>query len=86
MRVFAIGLLAILYCGAVAASEVQDLSFRSWLDERNIGRHSFQIAAQGDTLEVQSKAQMELKVLFVPVFKYQHSAIETRWAYLCPVS
>lgn len=48
------------------------------LDDRVIGKHVFEFAQSGDELLVQSDVDMSVKLLFVEVFNYEHSASE-RW-------
>ena len=68
--------LGLIFAFPGVASAGSDLSFRVWLDDRAVGRHSFQFLNQEEGIEVVSSMNMEVKVLFVPVFKYEHTARE----------
>ena len=57
-------------------SQAQELNFKVWAGEREIGTHTFQVERQGNTANVLSKAFYKVKVLFVNVFKYEHTAKE----------
>ena len=68
--------IALIVAAPGMASAASDLSFQVWLDDRAVGRHSFQFVNQEEGIEVVSSMNMEVKVLFVSVFKYKHSARE----------
>lgn len=74
--------LGLIFAFPGVASAGSDLSFRVWLDDRAVGRHSFQFVNQEEGIEVVSSMNMEVKVLFVPVFKYEHNAREI-WRGAC---
>ncbi len=74
MRAILIGLLLLaLPLGAHA----QLYSFGVYLDDKRIGSHRFTVQRDAaDTLRVTSKAEFDVKVLLVPVFRYRHAAVE----------
>lgn len=84
-------LLPLLISGNLAASAEPlsasqlpaELAFNVWLDDRPMGEHRYSFATkaseqpeQGDLLIVTSEADFEVKVLFVSVFSYNHTATE----------
>ncbi len=71
--------IALLLVGSFTEANVeQKFNFNVWIDDREIGQHSFDIRHTQGGATVRSKAQMQVKVLFVPVFKYMHEASE-KW-------
>lgn len=58
------------------------LTFNVWLDGRKMGQQRYSFEAADDLLIVTSKANFNVKVLFVSVFDYDHKAIE-RWQGNC---
>lgn len=64
---------ALLFASQVQA---QEFNFRVWAGEREIGTHRFQIERQGESTNVLSEALYKVKVLFVNVFRYEHTAEE----------
>lgn len=67
-------LLLLLPLGAHA----QQYLFGVYLDDKRIGTHRFTVErdATGNVERVTSKAEFAVKVLSIPVFRYQHSAVE----------
>lgn len=62
---------------ALATAVEQRLQFDVQLDDRTIGRHEFVIRDRNDALRVvDSSADFEVSVLFVPVFRYRHQNTE----------
>jgi len=57
-------------------AQAQDLSFRVWAGEREIGTHTFTVREQATSTNVLSRALYNVKVLFVNVFRYDHEAQE----------
>jgi hypothetical protein len=45
-------------------------------DDRPIGSHTFVIDRDGGTQRVRSRAEFDVKILFVPVYRYAHTAEE----------
>jgi uncharacterized protein DUF6134 len=74
-----LAVLLLLSCLTLAshAAPYDNLNFRVWLDDREIGQHIFTVTEQDGLLSVLSRATYNVKVLFVNVFKYQHEAKET---------
>ena len=66
-----------------AAAEVRTWDFRVTLDDREIGRHRFTLAArESGEREVRSEARFDVRFLFVDAFRYRHEAAE-RWQGEC---
>ena len=63
-------------------AQAQELKFRVWAGEREIGTHSFKVASQGDRTNVLSNAIYKVKIMFVNVFSYEHTANEV-WDGAC---
>lgn len=67
-------LLLLLPLGAHA----QQYLFGVYLDDKRIGTHRFTVErdATGNVERVTSQAEFTVKVLGIPVFRYQHAAVE----------
>lgn len=52
--------------------------FRVLLDGREVGRHQFTLAVEGQERELRSDAQFAVRVLFIDAYRYLHEAVE-RW-------
>jgi hypothetical protein len=59
-----------------AASQLREYQFGVYYDGRRIGEHRFEVARDGEIQQVQSTARFEVRVLFVPVYRYRHTARE----------
>jgi len=77
-------LCAALLGGNGFAAQGRSLDFRVWLGDREIGSHRFEIVRDGLQTRVVSKALYKVKVLFVTVFNYEHTAKEL-WEGPCMV-
>lgn len=64
---------------------VTDLNFRVLLDGKPIGQHRFELRGDGDTREVLSQADFNVRFLFMDVYRYRHTAME-RWRGGCLIS
>lgn len=60
----------------------EDISFEVWMDDKRLGTHHYHFSEYGDLLQVDSKAQFNVKIMFVNVFKYEHHAVE-HWQGYC---
>jgi hypothetical protein len=89
MRV-AVVLVALLACVASSASAVpatapetaREWHFRVWLDDREVGWHRYLVRERGDATEVESRAQFDVRFLFLNAYRYRHEARE-RWRGAC---
>ena len=75
----ALMLLACLVPG-IAASKT--LSFDVYLDDKKIGKHQVSISDGDNEKFVEVKANMQLSLLFITLFSYEHEAQE-RWQQGC---
>ena len=60
------------------------LSFKVFLNDREIGYHDFTFRSAPSGQTVESEARFKVKLLFINAFKYQHQNVE-RWADGCLV-
>ena len=89
MRV-AVALVTVLACVASSASVVpatapataREWHFRVWLDDQEVGWHRYLVRERGDATEVESRAQFDVRFLFLNAFRYRHEARE-RWRGAC---
>lgn len=65
---------------ALAATEAWN--FRVLLDDREVGRHEFRLAAVGQQRELRSAAEFNVRLLFINAYSYLHEAVE-RWQGNC---
>ena len=67
--------LPALTAPTASASLPDAMNFRVWLDDRAIGEHAFRFQ-DGERLTVTSEVSLQVKVLFVKVFDYEHATRE----------
>ncbi len=76
---FTAALTAVLACAvAVAAPTVDRWQFRVLLDNKEIGFHRFELVQDGDIRRMNSRAEFDIKFLFVTAFRYRHS-LSSEW-------
>jgi hypothetical protein len=77
-------LVAMSAMSAQASTEarVESLAFDVLLNDEPIGRHEFTIREHDGSRIVESRAEFDVRVLFVPVFSYRHRNTE-QWADGC---
>lgn len=63
-------------------TEVRDYRFDVYYNGKRIGEHEFLVRRTDQEIRVQSRAQFEFRMLFVPVYRYEHIARE-RWIAGC---
>lgn len=63
-------------------ARVKSLAFDVLLNDEPIGRHEFTIREETGSRIVESRAEFDVRVLFVPVFRYRHDNTE-QWADGC---
>ena len=73
----ALALPAALCVAGPVHPEVEQWSFRVYLDDRPIGQHIFQVQRAGDDLEVTTEARFDVKLLFITAYRYRHRATES---------
>lgn len=67
-----------LWLGLLPSVQAKDWSFEVWLDKQKIGTHTFALNNQ----QLQSRADFQVKVLFINAYRYQHQADEV-WQGSC---
>lgn len=82
-------LLILLLAGSMAvvsatsaASQNHEWRFRALLDDEQIGYHHFTLRSNGDHRILDSRADFEVKLLFIRAYEYDHQATE-QWAGDC---
>lgn len=65
-----------LAAGPGSDAQGTEYRFGVYYDERRIGEHRWQITRQSGLTRVASRARFDVKVLFVPVYRYRHAANE----------
>lgn len=56
--------------------------FDVFLNDKKVGKHSYEITRSGDTEQVRSVADFEYRILFIPAYRYEHSNSE-QWSNDC---
>lgn len=69
-------MLAMLVLAAPASAAAGDWNFRVMLDDREIGRHRYQLVPRDDGLELRSEARFDVRLWFVSAYRYEHEAVE----------
>ncbi len=59
------------------AQAVTTHSFTAWVGDKKIGSHTVTIRETEDALQVDTRVKFDMKVLFVKVLDYEHTAQET---------
>jgi hypothetical protein len=67
---------------ATASKVAREWHFRVWLDDREVGWHRYVVRERGDATEVESRAQFDVRFLFLTAYRYRHEARE-RWRDAC---
>ena len=65
-------LLGCLHLAAADSPVTQQWNFRVFLDDKEIGRHSFSLQKSADLTRVTSTARFDVKVLFINAYQYEH--------------
>jgi len=77
-----ISLVSVCYANSVTASNGQSWNFRVYLDNKEIGQHSFQVTQNNNVTHVEIVASFEVSFLFFKAYSYQHSNYEV-WSGEC---
>lgn len=67
-----------------AAGGVTQWDFDVFLNDKKVGKHTFTVLENGGQKQVESEASFKYTVLWIPAYRYQHSA-EERWDDQCLV-
>jgi hypothetical protein len=82
-------ILSVLYVSQVVSLEtekvVRVLDFEVFLDDREVGRHTFELLEKGDSIQVSSSMALDFKLFKIKRVKYLHQADEV-WESGCLVS
>lgn len=65
-----------------AQAQTKQWKFRALLDGKPIGTHTFTLTGTTDDGELRSEAKFDVRILFIPAYRYRHLAIE-RWHHGC---
>lgn len=65
-----------------STDKVANWDFDVYLDDKKVGKHLFEVSEAGGVKQVKSEASFRYKILFVSVYRYEHSA-EERWTDNC---
>jgi len=81
-----IGLFALTFAAPAPAQgqtdAVANWDFDVYLDDKKVGNHLFSVSEVGGEKQVKSQASFKVKILLIPVYRYEHSAVE-RWTDNC---
>ncbi len=83
----AMAFLGFLTCLGSASQQAwsatsQTYDFKVFLGKDEIGRQRFDISSEGDRTQVRVTAQFTIKLLYITVYTYRHSNVET-WEGMC---
>ena len=83
-----IGLLSLTVALPVSADKniesVARWDFDVYLNNKRVGKHNYEVIDVDGAQQVQSEANFNYKILFIPAYRYEHSNSE-RWADNCLV-
>lgn len=81
-----IGLFVLAFAAPVPANanDVARWEFEVYLNNKKVGRHSFEVVEADGVRQVVSEASFVYRILFIPAYKYEHRSAE-RWADNCLV-
>jgi hypothetical protein len=83
----AVALLGFLTCLGSASQQAwsaasQTYDFKVFLGKYEIGRQRFDVSSEGERTQVRIDAQFTVKFLYIPVYRYRHTNVET-WEGTC---
>ena len=76
------GALVSTATGNTSTGDVSRWDFNVYLDNKKLGRHTFEVVEQDGLKRVRSEAEFLYKILFIPAYRYEHTNVE-RWANDC---
>ncbi len=62
----------------LAAPTVDRWQFRVMLDDKEIGFHRYELVQDGEVKRISSRAEFDIKFLFITAFRYRHS-LSAEW-------
>lgn len=79
-----LGLFALTFAVPAPANTADSarLEFDVFLNDKKVGKHSFEVVESNGVREVLSEANFVYRILFIPAYKYEHRSAE-RWADNC---
>lgn len=81
-----IGLFVLAFAAPVPANvQINDTNrwdFDVYLNDKKVGKHSFEVVEAGGERQVMSEANFVYRILFIPAYQYEHRSAE-RWAGNC---
>ena len=83
----AVALFGFLTCLGSASQQAwsassQSYDFKVFLGKDEIGRQRFEVASEGERTQVRIDAEFTVKFLYIPVYTYRHTNVET-WEGAC---
>jgi hypothetical protein len=75
-------LLALSFATPGETREKSRWDFTVYLDQKEIGRHSFEVTNTAGGTQVLSEARFKYTILMIPAYRYEHTAAE-RWSNNC---
>ena len=74
--------LTVVAPGAAQAGGNERFDFTVYLNDKHVGRHSFEVIDDGNVTRVQSDARFKYTILRIPAYRYEHSNAE-QWSGNC---
>ena len=74
--------LTVVAPGAAQAGGNERYDFTVYLNDKHVGRHSFEVIDDGDVTRVHSDARFKYTILRIPAYRYEHSNAE-QWSGNC---
>ena len=74
--------LTVVAPGAAQAGGNERYDFTVYLNDKHVGRHSFEVIDDGNVTRVQSDARFKYTILRIPAYRYEHSNAE-QWSGNC---
>ncbi len=74
--------LTVVAPGAAQAGGNERYDFTVYLNDKHVGRHSFEVIDDGNVTRVQSDAKFKYTILRIPAYRYEHSNAE-QWSGNC---
>lgn len=88
LGIILIGLFTLTFAAPVPAegrvSDVTQWDFDVYLNDKKVGKHVFKVSEADGIRQVKSDAKFTYTILFIPAYRYEHSAAE-RWEDECLV-
>lgn len=68
--------------GTARENDSSRWDFTVYLNDKKVGRHTFEIVAEEGETRVRSEAKFKYTILLIPAYRYEHAAAE-RWSDNC---